>query len=96
MPGVLYFIFASSFSFSIPVSFHTNTKNISLCKVAVVSLLPRDTSYTRGAQLVEVLSLWFLWSSGTKINTYPYVITLYLAIGASCAIPSEGISHSFL
>lgn len=66
------------------------------CKVAVVSLLPPATSCMRRVQPVEVLSLRFKWSSETKIKPDPYVITFYLVIGAPCAVPSVGISISFL
>lgn len=83
--------------FSTHVSFHTNAKNICQYKVGAVSLLPPDTSYMCRAQPVEVLSLQSFWSSETKIKKkYPYVITLYLVVGTSCAIPSAGISLSFL
>lgn len=78
-----------------PISSHTNDMNdklICLYKVAEVGLLPPDTSYMLRVQPDEVSSLQFIWSSEIKIKTYPYVITLYVVIGTSCAIPSVGIS----
>lgn len=78
-----------------PISSHTNDRNNKLTclyKVTEMNLLPADTSYMLRMQPDEVLPLQFIWSSEIKIKTHPYVTTLYLVIGTSCAIPSVGIS----
>lgn len=78
-----------------PISSHTNDTNDKLTclyEVAELTLSPPDTSYMLRMQPDEVLSLQFISSSEIKINTYPYVITLYLVIGTSCVILSVGIS----
>lgn len=78
-----------------PISSYTNDTNYNLSclyKVAEVSLLLPAASYRLRVQPDEVLSLQFIGSSEIKIKTYSYVITLYLVIGISCAIPSVGIS----
>lgn len=93
---VLCVLYLQVLCFTVPISSHTSAKNVSPYKVAVACLLPPDTTYMCRVQPVEVLSLWLIWSSETKIKTCPCVITLYLVIGMSCAIPAEGISLSFL
>lgn len=62
LPGGLCFKFTSVPSL-FQYWFLTNIKNICLHKVAEVSLWSPDISYLCRVQPVEVLSLWFIWSS---------------------------------